>query len=38
MIKGDFKVFDYALNLLHFLVYAFPIGIIGFVLWLLATI
>ena len=38
MIKGDFKVFEIALNLLHFLIYAVPIGIIGFVLWLLATV
>ena len=42
MIKGDFKVFDNALKLLHFLMVigllAIPIGVIGFVLWLLATI
>lgn len=42
MIKGDFKVFDNALKLLHFLMVlgllAIPIGIIGYVLWLLFRI
>ena len=38
MIKEDFSVFGNALKLLHFLIYAIPIGLIGLGIWILTLI
>ena len=38
MIKSDFSVFENALKLLHFLIYAAPIGLVALAIWILTLI